>query len=148
MKKLPKLTELYRAKIFARLTTSDGQPKVSLGPKDHLTKEIVENARTNKAELIAELQWLTGQSEMLHTQLNERGFAEVKSEVLGETVFFCNGENCKQPTGYNKPVSYTFEELHLLVSAEPEHLRQIHEAKRVFAGKLKPLTGEEPRLKL
>lgn len=59
----------------------------------------------------------------------------VCSQVLGEEVLFA-ADNAALPADTGGRVVYRARELALLAGVTPEHLRRIHEAKRVFGGEV------------
>lgn len=77
------------------------------------------------------------EAEKVKTALSRQGIVKIKSETLGEEVYWArdNKEAVKAPAG---AVVYTIDELRHLYSAGTtrEGLRQVHEAKKLFGGKV------------
>ena len=63
------------------------------------------------------------------------GWIAIYSEVLGETIILARDEEAAKaaPAGF---VTYTEAEVALLLTATPDELRQVHEAKRHFGGRV------------
>jgi hypothetical protein len=76
--------------------------------------------------------------ERIKKALRERGIVAIESALLdGEVIYFARDEEHAQkvPTG---AVVYTLEELRAIVQNPPGQgqLKQIHEAKKMFSGKV------------
>lgn len=65
----------------------------------------------------------------------ERGWVAIYSEVLAEPIILAKDEEAAMaaPAGF---VTYTEAEVALLLTATPDELRQVHEAKRRFGGRV------------
>jgi len=72
-------------------------------------------------------------------------FVMVDSEILGETIFFCQDEDTKAAlvqAGADEWSIYTKDELRVLVAQNrvaplsPDELRKVHEIKRTFNGRI------------
>lgn len=75
-------------------------------------------------------------------QLAQRGWAALRSDVLGETVLIVRDMDVPLPEALRRRyVRYTFREVQLLRGTSPEALREIHAAKRVFGGEVIPAEG-------
>lgn len=63
----------------------------------------------------------------------ERGWIAIYSEVLREPIILARDEEAAKaaPAGF---VTYTEAEVALLLTATPDELRQVHEAKRLTGG--------------
>lgn len=65
----------------------------------------------------------------------ERGWIAIYSEVLREPIILARDEEAarRAPEGF---VTYTESEVALLLTAAPDELRQVHEVKRHFGGRV------------
>lgn len=75
--------------------------------------------------------------------LEAQGWCIVKSTVLDELIIWVADKHVAIPARWQGAVKYTLEELRELTK-EPlpnkEELKQIHEAKKAFKGKIEPLS--------
>ena len=112
--------------------------KLGFEPPDTLTvqparlcsAEFAEVLKANKPALLA---------------LLKLPFVVVESQIVGETLFFCEDEDTKEAlveAGADRWSIYTKDELHVLVAQNrvaplsPSELRKVHEIKRTFSGRI------------
>jgi len=108
-------------------------------PDPDQVKPLIEEIKQRKQEAISYLmQQEPGhkkEARKIEKLLEEKGFAKINSATLGEVVIFARDDKAAQkaPTGY---VVYTMPEIRHLIElkTDPEGLRRIHEAKKVFPG--------------
>jgi len=112
--------------------------------KGNLTNEDKAMVKQFKEEIIAKitreqnnLQAKPGQVDDL---LAKKGYVRIYSNVLGEVVLWvANDQIAKQMNDNNNLVIYTLEELNILTGDKTltvEGLKRIHEAKKMFGGKI------------
>jgi len=99
-------------------------------PIENCPAEFADALRSHKPQLLALLQL---------------PFVMVFSQILGETVFFCEDEDTKAAlvqAGAEEWSIYTKDELRVLVAQNrvaplsPDELRKVHEIKRTFNGRI------------
>ena len=111
----------------------EAQPDgLHVSPGEHCPSAFEETLRVYKAQLLALLQL---------------PFVMVESQILEETVFFCEDEDTKAAlieAGADCWSIYTRSELRLLCEANrvaplsPDELRKVHEIKRTFGATIRP----------
>ena len=74
----------------------------------------------------------------LNHALATRGYAVIYSKVVGDHVVFVRDDSVVVPDKWAGKVRYTLDELSLMLGSVPEAVKQIHEVKRVFGGKVVP----------
>lgn len=74
----------------------------------------------------------------LNHALATRGYAVIHSKVIGDHVVFVRDDSVAVPDKWAGKVRYTLEELSLMLGSVPEAVKQIHEVKRIFGGKVVP----------
>lgn len=122
------LAELEAAGVHVH--TLDGE---QVRAKGALTDELREMIRTHKAAIVEAIQQREAAA------YPARGWLAILSEHLGEVVILAVDEQAAAtaPEGY---VIYTEDEIAHLRDITPDALRQVHEAKRHFGGRV---TGKE-----
>ena len=78
------------------------------------------------------------QARTLDHALATRGYAGIRSAIIGDIVVFVRGDSVAVPAKWTGKVIFTMDELTLMIGSSPEALKQIHEVKRVFGGKVVP----------
>ena len=131
---LPLVEELKKHGV--KLYLDNGRLKV-IGQLDTLSKDVFEQLRRNKVELVEFLK--QEQVKKVTQLLREQGWVAVKSHVLGEVVLWTRDKKVAVPERWSNGVIYTLEELQALVN-EPvpsaAELKGIHAAKKIFEGEL------------
>src|SRR5690606_22405401 len=116
--------------------------RLAVHPKSALTDELRAAIRRHREELVARLKpeptWRDCTPEEAREEAaayTERGWVAIYSEVLREPIILARDEEAAKvaPTGF---VTYTEAEVALLLTATPEELRQVHEVKRRFGGRV------------
>ncbi|MCE5314030.1 MAG: hypothetical protein ABFD49_07145 [Armatimonadota bacterium] len=90
------------------------------------------HARTARNRRLAGLD----QAGLLAWYLSTRGYAAIKSNVLDDIVIFVSDDSVVIPDRWSDKVRFTVDELNLMTGSSPEAVKQIHEVKRKFGGKL------------
>src|SRR5690606_24837228 len=116
--------------------------RLAVHPKSALTDELRAAIRRHREELVARLKpeptWRDCTPEEAREELaryKREGWIAIYSEVLGEPIILARDEEAAKvaPAGF---VTYTEAEVALLLTATPDELRQVHEAKRFFGGRV------------
>ena len=112
-------------------------------PKRILTDELLTALKERKSEVIRYLQerrprWRDCTPEEAREDAaayTERGWIAIYSEVLREPIILARDEEAAKaaPAGF---VTYTEAEVALLLTATPDELRQVHEAKKFCGGRV------------
>ena len=131
--------------VLEKLKTNGIQLKLldgSLKIQGKLTDEDKDLIKQFKDEIIvrltAEQEESRVMSEKIDAMLENKGYAYLFSEVLGEKLIFADNEiTAKQLSEESDLVIYTMDELSVLCkdkSLTLEGLKRIHEAKKLFGG--------------
>jgi len=83
----------------------------------------------------------TAQSDHAHRlehALATRGYAGIRSSIIEDIVVFVREDSVVVPAKWADKVKFTMDELKLMIGSSPEAVKQIHEVKRVFGGKVVP----------
>lgn len=83
------------------------------------------------------------QARKLEHTLATRGYACIRSSIIEDIVIFVRDDSVVVPDKWADKVRFTMDELALMVGSSPEAVKQIHEVKRVFGGKVVP-AGDDP----
>jgi len=83
------------------------------------------------------------QAGRLEHALATRGYAGIRSDIIGDIVVFVRDDSVAVPAKWTGKVCFTMDELTLMIGSSPEAVKQIHEVKRVFGGKVVP-AGDDP----
>ena len=86
------------------------------------------------------------QAATLEHMLATDGYTAIRSTVLNDVVLFVRDDSVAVPDKWADKVPFTMDELALVVGSAPEMLKQIHEVKRVFGGKVVPIEDSESHL--
>ena len=78
------------------------------------------------------------QAGKLEHALATRGYAGIQSGIIDDIVVFVRDNSVVVPPKWSSKVTYTMEELALMVGSSPEAVKQIHDVKRIFGGKVVP----------
>jgi len=70
--------------------------------------------------------------------LDTQGYAGIRSSIIEDIAVFVRDDSVVVPAKWTTKVRFTLEELRLMVGSTPEAVKQIHEVKRVFGGKVVP----------
>lgn len=92
---------------------------------------------------------LVGQSDQAHRLqhlLDTQGYAGIRSSVIEDVVVFVRDDSVVVPGRWSGKVRFTMDELSLMVGSSPEAVKQIHEVKRMFGGKVMPSDESDSRL--
>jgi len=81
-------------------------------------------------------------SELQHL-LDTQGYAGIRSSIIDDIVVFVRDDSVVVPMRWTTKVRFTLDELSLMIGSAPEAVKQIHEVKRVFGGKVVP-RGDDP----
>lgn len=116
--------------------------RLAVHPKSALTDELRAAIRRYRDELLVRLKpaptWrdcTPAEAREEVAAYRERGWVAIYSEVLAEPIILAKDEEAAKaaPAGF---VTYTEAEVALLLTATPDELRQVHEAKRRFGGRV------------
>ncbi|MBI2842690.1 MAG: hypothetical protein HYX78_04760 [Armatimonadetes bacterium] len=83
------------------------------------------------------------QARRLQHLLDTQGYAGIRSSIIDDVVVFVRDESVVVPHKWTTKVRFTLDELRLMVGSSPDAVKQIHEVKRVFGGKVVP-SGDNP----
>jgi hypothetical protein len=83
------------------------------------------------------------QARKLEHTLATRGYACIRSSIIEDIVIFVRDDSVVVPDKWADKVRFTMEELGLMIGSSPEAVKQIHEVKRVFGGKVVS-QGDDP----
>ena len=86
------------------------------------------------------------QAARLQHLLDTQGYAGIRSGIIDDIVVFVRDDSVVVPAKWASKVTYTMDELTLMVGSSPEAVKQIHEVKRVFGGKVVPTTESDASL--
>ena len=86
------------------------------------------------------------QSGRLEHALATCGYAGIRSSIIEDIVVFVRDDSVVVPTKWSDKVIFTMDELTLMVGSSPEAVKQIHEVKRVFDGKVVPTDESDSKL--
>jgi len=78
--------------------------------------------------------------------LATRGYAVIHSKVVGDHVVFVRDDSVVVPDKWAGKVRFTVEELSLMRGSVPEAVKQIHDVKRIFGGKVVPQNESDAKL--
>ncbi len=78
--------------------------------------------------------------------LDTQGYAGIRSSVIEDIVVFVRDDSVVVPAKWSGKVIFTMDELSLMISSSPEAVKQIHEVKRVFGGKVVPTDESDSKL--
>lgn len=83
------------------------------------------------------------QAARLQHLLDTQGYAGIRSSIIDDIVVFVRDDSVVVPSKWSSKVTFTMDELALMIGSSPEAVKQIHEVKRVFGGKVVP-AGDDP----
>ena len=86
------------------------------------------------------------QAGRLQHLLDTQGYAGIRSSIIDDVVVFVRDDSVVVPPRWASKVTYTMDELTLMVGSTPEAVKQIHEVKRVFGGKVVPTDESDSKL--
>jgi len=92
---------------------------------------------------------LAGQPDQAHRLqhlLDTQGYAGIRSSIVEDIVVFVRDDSVVVPAGWSGKVIFTVDELSLMIGSPPEAVKQIHEVKRVFGGKVVSSDESDSRL--
>lgn len=78
------------------------------------------------------------QARRLQHLLDTQGYAGIRSGIIDDIVVFVRDDSVALPAKWASKVTYTMDELTLMVGSSPEAVKQIHDVKRIFGGKVVP----------
>lgn len=82
------------------------------------------------------------QARRLEYLLATQGYAGIRSSIVDDIVVFVRDDSVAVPDKWADKVRFTMDELKLMIGSSPEVVKQIHEVKRVFGGKVVPADGD------
>jgi len=91
----------------------------------------------------------SGQSEQaarLQHLLDTQGYAGIRSGIIDDIVVFVRDDSVVVPPKWASKVVFTMDELTLMLGSSPEAVKQIHEVKRIFGGKVVPTEESDAEL--
>ena len=86
------------------------------------------------------------QASRLQHLLDTQGYAGIQSSIVEDVVVFVRDDSVVVPAKWSGKVRFTMDELSLMIGSAPEAVRQIHEVKRVFGGKVVPTDESDAKL--
>jgi len=86
------------------------------------------------------------QAGKLEHLLSTQGYAGIRSGIIDDIVVFVRDDSVVVPPKWSSKVIFTMDELTLMVGSSPEAVKQIHEVKRVFGGKVVPTDESDSKL--
>jgi hypothetical protein len=86
------------------------------------------------------------QARRLQHLLDTQGYAGIRSSIVDDIVAFVRDETVVVPPKWASKVRFTMDELTLMIGSSPEAVKQIHEVKRVFGGKVVPTDESDGKL--
>ncbi len=86
------------------------------------------------------------QADRLQHLLDTRGYAGIRSSIIEDIVVFVRDDSVVVPAKWSGKVIFTMDELSLMIGSSPEAVKQIHEVKRVFGGKVVPTDESDSKL--
>lgn len=78
------------------------------------------------------------QARRLEHALATQGYAGISSAIIQDIVVFVRDDSVPVPAKWSGKVRFTMDELSLMIGSSPEAVKQIHEVKRVFGGRVVP----------
>lgn len=88
----------------------------------------------------------SNQASRLQHLLDTQGYAGIRSSIIEDIVVFVRDDSVVVPTKWSGKVRFTMDELSLMIGSAPEAVKQIHEVKRVFGGKVVPTDESDSKL--
>jgi hypothetical protein len=86
------------------------------------------------------------QASRLQHLLDTQGYAGIRSSVIEDVVVYVRDDSVVVPARWSSKVIFTMDELSLMIGSTPEAVKQIHEVKRVFGGKVVPTDESDSKL--
>lgn len=86
------------------------------------------------------------QASRLQHLLDTQGYAGIRSSIIEDIVVFVRDDSVVVPAKWSDKVRFTMDELSLMIGYAPEAVKQIHEVKRVFGGKVVPTDESDAKL--
>ena len=86
------------------------------------------------------------QAHRLQHLLDTRGYAGIRSSIIDDIVVFARDDSVAPPAKWASKVVFTMDELTLMLGSSPEAIKQIHEVKRIFGGKVVPQDESDAKL--
>lgn len=86
------------------------------------------------------------QAGKLQHLLDTQGYAGIRSSIIDDIVVFVRDDSVAVPAKWYAKVKFTMDELALMIGSSPEAVKQIHEVKRVFGGKVVPTDESDSKL--
>ncbi len=86
------------------------------------------------------------QASRLQHLLDTQGYAGIRSSIIEDIVVFVRDDSVVVPAKWSGKVRFTMDELSLMIGSAPEAVKQIHEVKRVFGGKVVPTDESDSKL--
>ena len=86
------------------------------------------------------------QAGKLEHLLSTQGYAGIRSGIIDDIVVFVRDDSVVVPPKWAYKVTYTMDELTLMVGSSPEAVKQIHDVKRIFGGKVVPTDESDSRI--
>jgi len=86
------------------------------------------------------------QASRLQHLLDTQGYAGIRSSIIDDVVVFVRDETVVVPAKWSGKVWFTMDELSLMIGSSPEAVKQIHEVKRMFGGRVVPTDESDGKL--
>lgn len=104
-------------------------------PKGMVSDEIAWELSAHKAELLGLLE--SAMLEKARMLLHSKGYIPLTSSVTGDEPFvILRNDKVQLPQKWQGAVAYTFQELLQLRGLDEQSIRDIHEVKKLFGGKV------------
>ena len=89
---------------------------------------------------------LSDQASRLACLLSTQGYAGIRSAIVGDIVVIVRDDTAAVPDKWSGRARFTLDELSLITGSSPDAVKQIHEVKRMFGGKVVPMDESDSRL--
>lgn len=86
------------------------------------------------------------QARRLQHLLDTRGYAGISSGIVDDIVVVVRDDSVVVPAKWASKVAYTVDEVTLMLGSSPEAVKQIHDVKRIFGGKVVPQDVSDAKL--
>lgn len=86
------------------------------------------------------------QARRLQHLLDTQGYAGIRSSIIEDIVVFIRDETVVVPAKWTTKVTFTMDELNLMIGSSVETVKQIYDVKQIFGGKVVPTDESDSRL--
>jgi len=104
------------------------------------------NAQERRSKATSQTPVPSDQAGKLQHLLSTQGYAGIRSSIIDDIVVFVRDDSVVVPPKWASKVTYTMDELTLMVGSTPEAVKQIHDVKRIFGGKVVPTDESDSKL--